>query len=811
MVNRFVTAILIFSIIQQLFWGECMNRPLVFLCISFMAGILFAHITQSYQFVFYSGILLILIALALWKVKDMFGFLLAGIVIFYLMGSLYYLYTYNQNTYKFSDYAGEQVYIRGYIDSAPDADSYKVVYELKTEEVSIGDWSSEPDRLKGRILLTTPKGDGGFIDYGREVMVSGTLNIPKGSTNPEGFNYRTYLSHNGISATLFAMEYNLRLGEENRGNFLVKLGLYMRSRIVYVINESLPPQQAGLLNGMLIGYKQDLSEEVQDAFSDSGLSHIMAVSGSNVAFIILPLVFIFGKLKIRQKYANISIIAILMIFTLITGFEPSVLRAVIMAAVILIGQIIWRETEVFTSISFAALLLLFYNPGILFNIGFQLSFAATISLVLFYKYIKEKLSFKFLPSFVVDVLAATISAQIGVLPITVFYFNKVSVVSILSNLLVVPIVEFITILGSLMALLGQIHVGLSILIGYINNVLLSFVLLVTKFSASMPWSVITLTTPSVILVICYYAAITYFFWYKPKFKAKLNVKYFALAALLVFGTIVYGVITPKELEVTFLDVGQGDCALIKTSQGKTVLIDGGGYSSATNKSTSVGENIVLPFLLDCGIGRLDLVIATHGHDDHIQGLISVLKELKVDNLIIPEITLDAGLESICKIAGQEKIQLEMCASGDSIKLDNMTYLDVLAPKKGTYIEKSPLNNNSLVLKLHYKDISILFTGDIEKEAEDILISDNIDLKADVLKVAHHGSSGSTCSEFLERTRPDVAVISVGKNNFGHPSDDVLQVLENSGIMMFRTDFDGAIVLKTYGKDIKIKRTVERAG
>jgi competence protein ComEC len=786
-----------------------MNRPLIFLCIAFIVGILFANITQSYWFIIYSGIVLTVIVLAFGKIKNTYRILLVGIIVSYFVGALYYLYIYNKNTYKFSEYAGKRVYITGYIDSAPDADSSKVVYQLKTEEISIESWSKGATRIKGRILLTVLRSEVEFIDYGRKVMVSGTLNIPKGSTNPSGFSYRTYLSHNGISATLFVRGYNIRLSDENNGNLLVKLGLYLRSRIVYVINESLPHQQAGLLNGMLIGYKQDLTEEVQDAFSDSGLSHIMAVSGSNVAFIVLPLVFLFGKLKVRQNYANVAIIATLILFTLITGFEPSVLRAVIMAATILIGQIIFRETEIFTSISFAALLLLLYNPGILFNIGFQLSFGATISLVLFYKFFKEKLSFKFLPAFIVDVLAATISAQIGVLPITVFYFNKISVVSLISNLLVVPVVEFITILGSLMAIFGQIHIVLSTIIGYVNNVLLSFVLLVTKLSASMPWAVKTVTTPSIILVICYYAAIIYFFWYKPNYKVKLNIKYFILTALLVLGTVVYGALTPKALEVIFLDVGQGDCAFVRTSKGKTILIDGGGYSSENANSTSVGENIVLPFLLDYGVDELDLVIASHGHDDHIQGLKPILQELKVNSLVIPDVTIDEGLESLSRIAEDEDIELQLCAGGDSVKLDEITYFDVLAPNKGAYVEESPLNNNSLVLKLHYKDVSILFTGDIEMDAEKMLISENADLKADVLKIAHHGSPGSTSKEFLQRVNPDVSVISVGKNNFGHPSDTVLQLLESNGIMVFRTDYDGAVVLKTYGKDIKIKRTVKQ--
>jgi len=735
-----------------------------------------------------------------------FSFLLSGALIFYIFGGLYYLYTYNQNANRFIKYNGQQVTVKGYINSAPNVDGDKAVYELKAEEVFLKD-SNQSDKVTGKIRLTTIIGDNGFIDYGREVTVSGTLNIPKGRTNPAGFSYRSYLSHNGISATLFAMDYNINIGDRNKGNLPVKLGLFLRERIVSVINRSLPPQQAGLLNGMLIGYKQDLSEEVQEAFSASGLMHIMAVSGSNVGFIVLPLAFLLKKLRMRQKYANLLIIIILILFTLITGFEPSVLRAVIMAVVVLIGQIIRRETEIYTSISFAALLLLFYNPGILFNIGFQLSFAATLSLVLFYKNLKEMLGFKFLPPFIVDVLAATISAQIGVLPITVFYFNTVSLVSIISNLLVVPIVEFITILGSLMALLGQIHIIFSILIGYVNNVLLSFVLIVTKVSAGMPWSVKTLVTPSIFMVICYYAVIIYFFWYRPKYKVKLKLKYSILAAVIVLGTVFYGIFIPKGLEVVFLDVGQGDCAFIQTNKGKTILIDGGGYSSATSNSTSVGENIVIPFLLDYGVDKLDLVIATHGHDDHIQGLIPVLEKLKVGCLIMPEVPLDNGLKKLSDIAQKEKIEVQRCSKGDLIQLDNKTYFDVLLPKRGEFIQESPSNNNSLVVKLHYEKVKILFTGDIEKEAEEVLIRDMVDLKSDVLKVAHHGSDTSTTKAFLEHANPDIAVISVGKNNFGHPSNYVLNALEENKIKIFRTDYDGAIVLKTYGKDIKIKRTV----
>ena len=209
----------------------------------------------------------------------------------------------------------------------------------------------------------------------------------------------------------------------------------------------------------------------------------------------LPLIFIFKKLRVRHNIAGILTIAFLIMYTYITGFEPSVLRAVIMGIVMLLGKILMRETDVFTTISFSALLLLIYSPYMLFNIGFQLSFAATLSLVLLYKRIKQLLSFKFLPGAVADVLSATIAAQVGVLPITLYYFNKLSVISLLSNLLVVPLIEIITILGMIMAVLGQISIVFSQLLGFVNCFPLSFVLYVTRISASLPFATVRLATP----------------------------------------------------------------------------------------------------------------------------------------------------------------------------------------------------------------------------------------------------------------------------------------------------------------------------
>jgi len=777
-----------------------MKRPLVCFSLSLMAGILCTNLTHSYLFAFLSCVVIGVIAFILLKNKDNAKFIVGGIVLFYFIGAVYYLYGYNRNLHKFEEFAGKNVVIRGYIDSAPEIKGSTIRYVLKTEEIRLKEDSNQEKKIRGKILLSVQKSDEvPLFEYGREIKISGKISIPKGRTNPGGFDYRKYLNHSGISATVFVVGRNIYPQKNVKGNIFVKAVLSIRERIVNVINQSLPPQQAGLLSGMLIGYREGLSEEVEEAFSNSGLTHLLAVSGANVAFIMLPLVFIFKKLRFRQNIYNIIIIGILLLFTFITGFEPSVLRAVIMAIVILVGQILKRETDIFTSIAFAAILLLLLNPGNLFNIGFQLSFAATISLVLFYTNLKNMLNFGFLPEFITDVLASTLAAQIGVLPITVFYFNKISLISVLSNLIVAPVVEFITIMGSLMAVLGQIHIIFSVLIGYCNNALLSFVLFVTKTTAELPYSVITVSTPSVVLVIIYYIFILFLFWYKPKYKVKLNLKYCVLAGAVSVALIAVSFLWPKGMEVVFLDVGQGDGAFIRTCSGKTILIDGG--------PESAGENAVVPFLLDYGVTEIDLVVVSHGHDDHYKGLLPVLENFKVRTLIIPDVDTDEGLLDAIEIARKRKISVEKCEKDDVITLDKKTYIEVLHPREGIYFNESGINNSSLVLKLNFKDVSILFTGDIEKEAERLLCEDEVNLDADVLKVAHHGSSTSSTEEFLDSVTPDVAVISVGKNNFGHPSEEVLQRMESKGIYVLRTDISGAVVLKTYGEKIRIRPTV----
>jgi len=785
-----------------------MNRPLVLFSISLIAGILAAYATASYFFVIFTVLLFIVMIAAFFSRKFTFGAcILAGMVLFYAVGAFEYLYAERRNLSRFDRFSGEQVVISGTIDSEPDIREAKIIYRVRTSEVL---HSGKIYAVKGKILLTTLKSDGCFFEYGGKIKIEGRLNSPKGRRNPGGFDYRKYLAQMGVSATIFARRYNIAVEKEASSLSAFSAGLAVRKSIIRVIDMSLPGQQAGLLNGMLIGYRKGLSKEVRQVFSDSGLTHIMAVSGANVAFIAAPLLFILRRLRLARKYTYPVVMGVLAFFAFITGFEPSVARAVIMACIALAGRMLIRESDVLTSIALAAAVLLICNPFTLFNIGFQLSFAATLSLILFYKNIKEMIKFKFMPAIAADTLAATISAQLGVLPVSTFYFNKISLISLISNLFVAPTVEIITILGSIMAILGHIHTSISQIIGYANCAFLSFVLFVSKISADMPFATIRVVTPPLFLIIAYYVLAWFLLWCKPRFKLKLKleIRHCALALTIAAVVICVWLLLPKGLEVVFLDVGQGDAAFIRSTGGNTVLIDGGGRTNGSDGESNMGDAVIIPFLLDYGVSRLDLVVATHGHDDHVQGLIPVLRDFRVGSLLLPDNGNRDEFGEIENIARNKGIRITRCGKGDIVRLDRETSFKVLHPEKGFVIDISPLNNGSLVLKLNYKDVNILFAADIEIPAEEIILGSGVDMAADVLKIAHHGSDSSTGRAFLDRVNPKAAIVSVGKNNFGHPAYIVLDRLMEKNILLFRTDMDGAVILKSNGKRLELEKTVE---
>jgi competence protein ComEC len=707
------------------------------------------------------------------------------------------------------NYYGNTVKIEGYIDSEVEKTDDKFKFFVRTNKILC---NKSTEKVNSKLLVNIYSSNNNTaenqaIGYRKKITFLGNIEKPKAATNPGGFDNKRYLSSIGVSGTVSLRDISdVNITGEKSGGWFWKLGFKIKKSILGIINYCMDKNQAGLLSGMIIGYKDGLDETAYSAFSKAGLTHIMVASGMNVAFIILPLTFIFKKLRISNFIASISTILILILFVFIAGFSSSVVRAVIMGIIIMSGKLLKRETDIYTSISAAALFLTFVNPYTVFDIGFQLSFSATISLVMFYPKIKELFSHRYIPDLVSDTLSATIAAQIGVVPITLYYFNNFSTISILSNLLVVPMVQMITILGFVMVFTGIVNINAAVLIGYINNTFLSFVLFVTEYTSKIPYASIKLATPSIWLITGYYIIMLYIFKWRKVLKNISGFKYlkFICTVVLIMLLMAKSLI-PKPLEITFLDVGQGDSAFISTAHGRKILIDGGGKAAGSKSEFDIGKSVMVPFILDRGTKKVDIVIATHGHSDHTEGLEDILEEISIGTVIIPE-TDGTGFEKIIKICKEQGITIVKCKKGDVIRLDSETVLNVLSPLpyEQDSLAQQSLNDSSLVLKLVYRKVKVLFTGDSEIPVEQRMLQEGLDLKADIIKIGHHGSYSSTSQEFIDSVKPKFAVISLGKNNFGHPSQFVLDRLIERGISLLRTDERGAVIASSYGEGLSIK-------
>lgn len=783
------------------------RRPLVIYGVSFIAGIFLYSKAGIVGFTLSVIISLIALLLAFNRMKN-YIVLTALAFGFYTVAGFLSFHTENRYYRELGDFYGQLVTIEGFIDSEIQSEKEgKSNFIVKTNKIIL---EGKSEILESRLIVNVSSEDSKVFRYRSKVSFQATLDRPKPATNPGGFNYQRYLASIGISGSIYLRDYSgLNYQGEQGGGWLHKLGFGIRNRILGIIEYCLDKNQAGLLAGMLIGYKDGLDENAFNAFSKAGLTHIMVASGMNVAFIILPFSFFFKKFRIKSSIANFIIILILILFVFVAGFSASVVRAVIMGIIILSGKLVMRETDIYTSISAAAIILLMINPFTVYDIGFQLSFAATLSLVLFYPILRKKTDKLRLPDIVSDTLAATISAQIGVVPITLYYFNSFSTISILSNLLVVPLVQMITILGFIMVFAGLVNIHAAIFVGYINNTFLSFVLFVTEVSSKIPFASLKLPTPSGLLVLLYYTIVIYLIK-RDEIKKRVPVikgkKVIVFILILLVGI---QILKPRPLEITFVDVGEGDSTFIKTSHGITTLIDGGGRAANSKSTFDIGDSVMVPYILDKGIRKIDFIIATHGHSDHTEGLEAVLEQFNTGVVVMPD-TDGTGFKNITEICARKGIKMIKCKLGDRIRLDRETVLDVMSPLP-FYLDplgKEDINESSLVLKLIYKNVSVLFTGDSGIPVEQRLLKQGLDIRADLIKIGHHGSYGSTSPEFIDRVQPKYGIISVGRNSFGHPSQFVLDRFQERGIKLLRTDERGAVTVTSYGTGIHIETMIE---
>lgn len=607
-------------------------------------------------------------------------------------------------------------------------------------------------------------------------------------------------------------------------------------------------EYSNFLKSILIGNKKVLKESIIEDFQGANISHVLAISGLHISLIIIGINFILDKIIKSIKIRKVLLIIFLIFFSNLTGNSLSCIRACIMCVLSIISSITYRKNNFYISFFISLIVIILLNPYNIFSVGLWLSYAGTLGIVILYNFIYKVLCFKVkllnkklkdnskLFKFILKSISLSLSVQIFIFPITIYAFNYFSLKFLITNIVVSFFIGYIFAIGYISIFISFVFFPVAKFISYIEILLIQIVFYTVKVTSKLPLSQILVATPKLIFVFLYYVIFFYvvicFNKYKFKYlrflidtkrlKKKLSfiskmlidfelmslkLKIIKFKTFLFYNSkitiaiIIILIITTKPyieneiLNIHFIDVGQGDCTIIRTPSGKNIIIDGG---EGNSEKYDYGRNVLFPYLLDRRIKKIDYIIISHADSDHIGGLMYILEKMDVKKVLIgrqPETS--SQLEELIKIVDKKKIKMYILKNDDEIKIEKNVKIEVLCPFKDKYISENLLNNNSLVFKLKYNNFSILFTGDIEEIAEkEILNSYKNKLKSTIIKAPHHGSKSSSSQDFLEAVSPQIGLIGVGKNNkYGHPSKEVLERYEKSGIRIYRTDLNGEISIQ----------------
>jgi competence protein ComEC len=709
-----------------------------------------------------------------------------------------------------------EVTLWGKVAGEPDVRDTYTNLRVAVDRVEIED---AEHLVKGEVLVRAPRYP--VYMYGDELEVEGKLETPPVF---EDFSYRDYLARQGIRGMVAWPK--IKLLSRGGGGPITGALLALKSGAKATIARILPEPEASLLTGILLGTETGIPERVQDAFSATGTTHVIAISGFNISVIALMLSGATRRLAGRGWIALMTIAGI-WIYALFVGGDPAVTRAAFMGSLYPAARLSGREADIPTGCFLAALVMTLYDPLTLWDVGFQLSFAATLGLILYsrpFQDVGQRGLSRVLPpgwvgrglGLLREGLLVTVAAQITTLPLLLHYFGQLSLISLLANTLILPAQPAVMFCGGSATVLGMMWLPLGRALGWAVWLPLAYTIRVVEWAARFPWTSVPVERFGPEHVLAWYgilAVLTLWVRQTPDgrraWRDRLRAQ--APAGLLLSGLLVAAVLIwiavfslpDGRLHVIFFDVGQGDAILVRTPHGHQILLDGGPAPSAL--LDKLGR--AMPFW----DRTLDLVVLTHPDEDHLAGLIPVLERYQVAYVMEPALPHDTPLaQEWDRLLRQREVPHVIGQRAMRISLEDDLLLEVLHPGpallQGTDADG---NNNSLVLRLDYGRSRLLLTGDLEHEGEQALLNTGQGLKSHVLKVAHHGAGSATGEAFLAAVDPQLAVLSVGRDNsFGHPAGELLERLDQRGLSVFRTDEQGDIELITDGMSIWVRTARE---
>lgn len=826
-----------------------MRRPLVIISIAYVTGIIIGvYLKNSISFIFAVNLMLTLILIInklvrFIKIKNIYENIILLILITLIvaeMNTVLYINKYeNINDNLNERTISAEAIICG--DIKETEYSYTVNARIKKINTSKNHNNDKKyNNIKIILIVKKNKKDNESnselmkkLEFGTQIKLAGKYTAPKGQRNFKGYSYKEYLMTKEIYGTVkIENSKDVETIKKNQSNFFEKMINNVSNLLKRKVEILLPENSASLLKGILLGDCTDISSDVKENFKECNLSHMLAVSGAHLSYLIIGINMILNKKVFGKRASKIITIFVIIIFMNITNMSPSIERAGISSIICIIASLIHRKPDAINAVAVAVLCTVIKNPFSILNIGMQLSYAGTLSLLMFAngreknnsrEIIENSEKGKNIKKYLVESIKVTLCANILIMPLTVYKFNTISLNFILANLVAGPLLGLSLILGLIMLVTSFVSLNIAKLFSFILNIILIILMKSTKLISQIPYSNITVITPHLISIVTIYIIIFlgYYIAKSPELRKRLKVnkkliiKTIAIVlSITIISVATLNVLEEKKLKLYFVDVGQGDCTYLKTPSGKNILIDGGGNSD--KEKYDVGKKVLLPYLLDRRVKKLDYIIVSHFDADHAQGLEAVIQNIKVKNIIVCKQASDSALyKEIIKLCKKKNVNIITVKRGQTIKIDKYVHFEILHPGNIMLDDgKGGLNANAIVAKMYCtiknKTTTIMFTGDIEEKAEEELVKIYGDkLKADILKVAHHGSKTSSIAEFLKCVSPKIALIGVGKDNtFGHPNSGVLSRLENINAKIYRTDKLGEIKVTISKNKTSIKTMIK---
>lgn len=729
---------------------------------------------------------LITFAFAAFLIKDYFKpkYILIWILIFYF--GIYNTTSRLKNTDELLNLAPVNSVISGQILSIPqDKGKDKISFFFKVNKIEYDGNVREFDNEKVLVTLNTNE-KLKIYDY---YKIKGRLSVPFKAGNPSQFDYGNYLRNFNVYAVFYgakgAEPVFLNSDLSAREKVLQWINDY-REKIISIHSNYLTSPNLEILGGIVFGDDAvSPPENIKQSFINSGLLHILAASGMNVAFIFSFFFFFLSALKVNYK-VNISAgIVMVIVYSLMTGLGASVVRATFMLVFVLIGKLIDRDAHSISLLAFVAFLMLLYNPMYINDVGFQLSFIVTFGLLIMTPFLMRGKN-KFV-NWVIGTVSIPIIAQLWVMPIQIFYFNNISLYSVFANIMSVPILSVISFGGFVSSLIATITPSfICRCFDFVLNPMLTLLVNISDFWGKLPNAAIQTTHPSVFQIILYYAVLLLITALMDKNIRENYLKPIKLALPVLMLVLCLSQISfpNHNLEITAFDVGNADAFLIKTPDNKYLMIDTA--KSGYNGGKSQAKMLILKYLMDRGINNIDTIIVTHFDNDHCGGAVDLMEGVNVKNLYVNSLNHDSNAaKQIYKTAEARGVELILAENNQTVMdKDGLLIRNYISNEAGIGD-----NEASVLTLLRYKDFSMLFTGDSGVDTF-MKLKNYLPQNITVLKVGHHGANGVVNKEMLEYLNPKYALISTGINKFGHPTIYTVAMLRDRTIL--RTDINNSI-------------------